>query len=114
MKTRNKVPLKLEWGQILSGAGQTLFFWTVVDLVKPLLGLHSDGDATSCRIALQITGWFAVAGWILQRRAAAQWPFNSPAVKKLDIEILAPALLVLIALAALGLTLLKVLGFFLQ
>ena len=111
MKTRNTVPLKLEWGQILSGAGQALFFWIVVDLVKPLIGLHSDSDAASCRMAMQITGWLVVVGWILQRHTSRQWPFRT-AVEKWDVEILAPALLVLTAIAALGLTLLKATGFF--
>ena len=76
-RVRKNIYRKLDWGPILSGAGQSLFALTVFDLAKRLAGQHSDVDDIVHRYGLQIAGLFVIGGWLLERRDAGQWPFTA-------------------------------------
>lgn len=108
-RIRKNIYRKLDWGPILSGAGQSLFALTVFDLAKRLIGQHGDVDGIAHRYSFQIAGLFVIAGWLLERRETNRWPFTGEvslqtrpvqrAVKKAALEVLKTAGVIMASLS---------------
>ncbi len=74
---RKTAVYKLAAGQILSTWGSA-FFWVgfVHFLLSSLFGMSP--LFLTDRLCFQIAAWLVPAGWVLERRDAHEWPFNSP------------------------------------